>query len=132
MRGSRAAKRSSRCSASAMRSSRATRSAASRWATRFTCSMASREIGSRFFWEEMKMKFTRRDVIKTTAGLAAGAMLPALHGGRTAFAQDLTYKPEDGASLRVLRWSPFVKGDEEQWLANTKKFTETMGVDVRV
>ena len=78
------------------------------------------------------MKFTRRDVIKTTAGLAAGAMLPALHGSRKAFAQDLTYKPEDGASLRVLRWSPFVKGDEEQWLANTKKFTETMGVDVRV
>src|SRR5918995_6302946 len=78
------------------------------------------------------MKSSRRDVIKTTAGLAAGAMLPALHGGRKAFAQDLTYKPEDGASLRVLRWSPFVKGDEEQWLANTKKFTETMGVDVRV
>ena len=78
------------------------------------------------------MKFSRRDVIKTTAGLAAGAMLPALHGGRTAFAQDLTYKPEDGASLRVLRWSPFVKGDEEQWLANTKKFSDTTGVQVRV
>ena len=46
--------------------------------------------------------------------------------------QDLTYKPEEGASLRLLRWSPFVKGDEEQWLANTKKFTEATGVEVRV
>lgn len=78
------------------------------------------------------MKFTRRDVIKTTAGLAAGAMAPALIGGRRAAAQDLTYKPEEGASLRLLRWSPFVKGDEESWLANTKKFTEQTGIEVRV
>ncbi len=78
------------------------------------------------------MKFTRRDVIKTTAGLAAGAMVPALQGTRSAFAQDLTYKPEEGASLRLLRWSPFVKGDEDQWLANTKKFTDATGVQVRV
>src|SRR4029453_4164293 len=77
------------------------------------------------------MKFTRRDVIKTTAGLAAGAMLPGLHG-RKAFAQDLTYKPEDGATLRVLRWSPFVKGDEDQWLPHTQKFSDTTGIQVRV
>src|SRR5688572_11814693 len=133
MRASPAARRSSPCSASAIHSSRARRSASSRSATRFTCSTESRENGSReLFVGGTKMKFTRRDVIKTTAGLAAGAMLPALHGGRKAFARDLTDEPEDGASLRVLRWSPFVKGDEGQWLANTRKFTETMGVDVRV
>ena len=32
----------------------------------------------------------------------------------------------------MLRWTPFVKGDEDAWLANTKKFTEATGVDVRV
>ena len=53
--------------------------------------------------------------------------------GRPAFAQDTPkYKPEDGATLRLLRWSPFVQGDEDQWLANTKRFTEATGVQVRV
>src|SRR5688572_25777567 len=74
------------------------------------------------------MSFTRRDILKTTAGSGAASMAPSLLGGRKAFAQDLSYKPEEGASLRLLRWSPFVKGDEEAWLANTKKFTEATGV----
>ena len=39
---------------------------------------------------------------------------------------------EDGASLRVLRPSKFVQGDETLFLENTKKFTEQTGVDVRV
>lgn len=76
------------------------------------------------------MGFTRRDLLKTTAGASAGLFLPAL--GSSARAQDLSFKPEEGASLRLLRWSPFVKGDEDQWLANTKKFTEATGVEVRV
>ncbi|MBB5754436.1 ABC transporter substrate-binding protein [Prosthecomicrobium pneumaticum] len=80
------------------------------------------------------MDFTRRDLMRTTAGLAAGAALGGkLLGPTGARAQsDLSFKPEEGASLRVLRWSPFVKGDEEQWLALTKKFSEQTGVQVRV
>ena len=39
---------------------------------------------------------------------------------------------EDGASLRVLRPSKFVQGDETLFLENTKKFTEQTGVEVRV
>jgi multiple sugar transport system substrate-binding protein len=78
------------------------------------------------------MKFTRRDVIRTTAGAAAG-VLGSRFASSPAFAQEgLTYKPEDGAKLRMLRWSPFVQGDEDQWLANTKRFTEATGVEVRV
>lgn len=77
------------------------------------------------------MGFTRRDLLKTTAGASAGLMAPSLFGA-AARAQELSFKPEEGASLRLLRWSPFVKGDEEQWLANTKKFTEATGVEVRV
>ncbi|ESY67379.1 ABC transporter substrate-binding protein [Mesorhizobium sp. LNHC252B00] len=78
------------------------------------------------------MKFTRRDVIRTTAGAAAGA-LGSRFVGSPAFAQEgLKYKPEDGAKLRLLRWSPFVQGDEDQWLKNTKRFTEVTGVEVRV
>src|SRR3712207_2521826 len=78
------------------------------------------------------MDFTRRDVIKTTAGLAAGAVSGSLLG-RSAFAQEgPKYQIEEGATLRLLRWSPFVQGDEDQWLANTKRFTEATGVEVRV
>src|SRR5215203_2557945 len=79
------------------------------------------------------MDVTRRDLIRTTASLAVGAIGASVLGGRSAFAQkDLKYQPEDGATLRLLRWSPFVKSDEEQWLANTKRFTDATGVQVRV
>jgi multiple sugar transport system substrate-binding protein len=79
------------------------------------------------------MSLTRREIL---AGLAAGAatapFLTPFAGG-PAFAQsEPIYKPEEGASLRVLRWSPFVKGEEEAWLANTKKFSEATGVDVKI
>jgi multiple sugar transport system substrate-binding protein len=78
------------------------------------------------------MDFTRRDLMKTTAGLAAGAMGGSLLGS-SAFAQGgPKLAIEEGATLRLLRWSPFVKGDEDQWLANTQKFTEATGVQVRV
>jgi multiple sugar transport system substrate-binding protein len=78
------------------------------------------------------MKFTRRDVIRTTAAAAAGVVGTRFLGA-PAFAQDaLTFTPEPGATLRLLRWSPFVQGDEDAWLANTKRFTDATGVQVRV
>lgn len=78
------------------------------------------------------MTMNRRDLLMASAGLAAGAAGLGLAGSRPAFAQEPSYTPESGASLRLLRWSPFVQGDEDAWLANTKKFTEATGVEVRV
>jgi len=75
-------------------------------------------------------KFTRRDAIKLGVGATAAAGLSHLVGGSPAAAQTIT--PEKGASLRLLRWSAFVKGDEDQWIANTKKFTEKTGIEVRI
>ena len=78
-------------------------------------------------------EFKRRDFLKTTAGVAATT---ALGGGTALFAGDAAAqynaKPEKGAKLRVLRWKRFVQGDEDVWLANTKKFTQMTGVEVRV
>ena len=76
----------------------------------------------------------RRDLLKATAGMAAGA---ALGGGSSLFSGDVsaqTFKntPEKGAKLRVLRWKRFVQGDEDVWAANTRKFTEKTGIEVRV
>jgi multiple sugar transport system substrate-binding protein len=77
------------------------------------------------------MTIKRRTFLAGTAGLVGASGLTGL-GLRPVQAAEPTYKPEAGASLRMLRWSPFVKGDEEAWLANTKKFTEATGVEVRI
>jgi multiple sugar transport system substrate-binding protein len=79
-----------------------------------------------------KFKLTRRQLVHGTAGIAAGAIGARLLGGRAASAQDLKITPEEGATLRVTRWSPFVAGDEKQWLANTEKFTKETGIQVRI
>ncbi|MBB4019724.1 multiple sugar transport system substrate-binding protein [Chelatococcus caeni] len=79
------------------------------------------------------MTVSRRDLLLGSAGLAAGAAGMSMLGSVPARAQSaMKFTPEQGASLRVLRWSPFVKGDEDAWLANTKKFTEATGVEVRI
>jgi multiple sugar transport system substrate-binding protein len=75
----------------------------------------------------------RRDFLKLSAALAAGAATGAASGNALAAASPtLHLKPEKGASLRVLRWKRFVQGDEDLWMANTKKFTEKTGIPVRV
>lgn len=75
-------------------------------------------------------KFTRRGLIK----LGAGAAIIGAAGGRIAPADaaDLNFPPEKDAKLRVLRWKQFVQGDIDAYMANTKKFTEATGVEVRV
>src|SRR5690348_5263211 len=77
--------------------------------------------------------FTRRDVLK--AGVAAGAVAAGgglLLPGPAVAQQTMSFQPEKGAKLRMLRWKRFVQGDEDMWMANTKKFTEQTGIEVRV
>ncbi|MDH3793414.1 MAG: carbohydrate ABC transporter substrate-binding protein, partial [Rhodospirillales bacterium] len=67
-------------------------------------------------------KITRRDAFKLGAGAAALAASSGL--AKPGQAQSLSFTPEKGAKLRVLRWKRFVQGDEDLWMANTRKFTE--------
>ena len=67
---------------------------------------------------------TRRNLLK--AGTALGAT--GLVGIPAAHAQTWNNQPEKGASLRVLRWSRFVQGDIDTYMANVKKFTEKYGI----
>jgi len=77
--------------------------------------------------------FTRRDALKIGAGVAAGAALTAGDGPEArAQAATLNLTPEKGATLRVLRPSKFVQGDETLWLENTEKYTKQTGVKVFV
>jgi multiple sugar transport system substrate-binding protein len=72
----------------------------------------------------------RREFLKTSAGVAAAAAGPLIWV-KDASAQ-WSNTPEKGAKLRVLRWKRFVQGDEDQYMANVKKFTEKTGIEVRV
>ena len=75
---------------------------------------------------------SRRKVLKSGAGLAAAGALTGSGLIRPARAQDMSFTPEDGAQLRVLRWSRFVQGDEDGFMANVDKFTDMTGVPVTV
>lgn len=77
------------------------------------------------------MRYTRRDFVKATGTASVGAALgaPLIAQAQT---PALKVTPEKGAKLRVLRWKRFVQGDEDAWMAHTKRFTEKFGVDVRV
>src|SRR5258708_2446568 len=72
-------------------------------------------------------KLPRRAVLGWGLGLAASRAL-----GTAARAYEPAFKPERDAAMRLLRWSGFVKSDEELWNANTKKFTDATGVKVSV
>jgi multiple sugar transport system substrate-binding protein len=79
------------------------------------------------------MDLTRRDSLKlgaaTLAGAAAGlGLIPPV----SAQEPKLDLKPEEGASLRVLRPAKFVAGDEKLWLENTEKYSKQTGVKVKV
>ena len=75
-------------------------------------------------------KMKRRDFLKVTAGVAAGAAAPMIWV-KDAHAQ-WSNQPEKGAKLRVLRWSRFVQGDIDQYMKNVEAFTKKYGVEVRV
>jgi multiple sugar transport system substrate-binding protein len=78
-------------------------------------------------------KFTRRDSLKLGASVLAGAAVGGnLHLPARAQEPMLDIKPEEGASLRVLRPAKFVAGDEKLWLENTEKYTKQTGVQVKV
>ena len=72
----------------------------------------------------------RREFLKTSSGVAAAAAGPFIWV-KDASAQ-WSNTPEKGAKLRVLRWKRFVQGDEDQYMANVKKFSEKFGIEVRV
>jgi multiple sugar transport system substrate-binding protein len=82
--------------------------------------------------------YTRRDTLRAGVGALAGAAV--LGGGARPAGAQIPAKEvaapkfavEQGASLRVLRPSKFVQGDETLFLENTKKFTDATGVQVTV
>ena len=77
------------------------------------------------------MSDNRRRFLKKASAGAAAVSVPMLWPA-AAQAQQLTFQPEKGATLRVLRWKRFVQGDEDAYMANVKKFSDKYGIPVRV
>ena len=79
-------------------------------------------------------EFNRRKFLGTS--IAATALTSPLGGllmSSEALAQtNVSFTPEKGAKLRVLRWKRFVQGDEDAYMRLVAKFTEKTGVEVRV
>jgi multiple sugar transport system substrate-binding protein len=79
-------------------------------------------------------KFTRREVLKSSAGVALGAAVatPAMIYAARAWAEEAPWKPENGAELRLLRWKRFVQSEGEAFAAAVDAFSKATGVKVRV
>ncbi len=77
-------------------------------------------------------KVIRRDALKALGAATIAASGAIFLGLKIAGAADLRYVPEKDAGLKVLRWKRFVQGDEDQWAASTRKFTDQTGVAVQV
>ena len=57
------------------------------------------------------MPFTRRDMLK--AGAALAAVTPAVLDWTYAWGAEQPFKPEAGAKLRFLRWSKFLDAENK-------------------
>ena len=75
---------------------------------------------------------TRRHALAAGAGLAAASALPARAAVSAADVQPPKLEHEKGATLRVLRPSKFVEGDQVEWDKNTERFTQQTGTEVKV
>jgi multiple sugar transport system substrate-binding protein len=83
-------------------------------------------------WGNELRTVIRRDALKALGAAALAASGTMSLGLTIPAAAGLRNVPETGATLRVLRWKRFVQGDEDQWLANTRKFADQTGVAVQV
>src|SRR3954447_4638558 len=84
----------------------------------------------------MKNEITRRDAL--ALGVSAAALAATGASAQTASAIKAADVPapklaiEKGANLKMLRPVRFVKADEDVFRANAAKFTEKMGVEIKV
>ena len=77
-------------------------------------------------------RFDRRRFLELSAAGVGAAATAGLSTEALEAAEASPWKPEKGATLQLLRWTEFVKGDRTQWEENTKKFTQLYGVPVQI
>lgn len=80
------------------------------------------------------IRMNRRRLLQGTAVLGASAAFagPALLERARAWAQEMPFQPEEGASLRMLRWSRFVESEAQAFNELLDAFTQATGVSVQL
>jgi multiple sugar transport system substrate-binding protein len=76
-------------------------------------------------------EFTRREVMKSSAALAAAGALGLLDWAQ-AWAETAPWKPEPGAALSMLRWKYFVQAEDDCFITLLDAFDKATGVKVTV
>jgi multiple sugar transport system substrate-binding protein len=79
--------------------------------------------------------FDRSNFLKSGSVLAATALAAAMVVGAPVIASaecNLTYTPEEGAELTLLRWKRFVQSEEDAFMQIVANFKEDCGVTVNV
>lgn len=77
------------------------------------------------------INLTRRGVLLGSSALAGALIAPSLERAR-AFAEELPFRPEPGARLRLVRPTPFLDAEVAHFDATIKAFTGATGVPVQV
>ncbi len=82
----------------------------------------------------MTKLFTRRGMLMGTTAAVAGTALvgPALMDWARAWAAEMPFTPEAGASIRALRWNRFVESEDIQFDKNIAAFEQVTGVKMRL
>lgn len=83
----------------------------------------------------MAFIITRRESLKLGAGAAAMAAIPSIAAAQQVPRADVAAPKlpiENGASLRLIRPARFVEPDEVIFRANSAKFTQATGIEVKV
>jgi len=79
--------------------------------------------------------FDRSNILKSGSVLAATALAAAMVVGAPVIASaecNLTYAPEEGAELTLLRWKRFVQSEEDAFMQIVANFEKDCGVTVNV
>ena len=76
---------------------------------------------------------SRRSLLKGSAAIGAAALSADMLGWARAWAaSEMLHKPEDGATLQLLRWKRFVQSEEDAFVKLVAAFTEATGVPVEI
>ena len=80
-------------------------------------------------------QLNRRQMLRGSAALGAGTALGgagALLERARAWAGEMPWRPEPGARLRVLRWTPFSSAESAVFEHNLAAFSAATGIDVHL
>jgi len=81
------------------------------------------------------VRLNRRRMLQGSTALGAAMMvngMPLVEWARAWAASEMAFQPEDGAHLRILRWSKFVQSEADAFIAQLDAFSQATGVSIEL